>query len=127
MSKFKEFIAKAEASPDGALPSVQTSLLAIEMALTASITNILSPFSIPNDKKQEFSENVSRMIRDKDFISELSEQIGVPSADETEDNFVENSSRALRKMLYSKFGIQEQSIALPIHGPQQLPNTRVGL
>lgn len=107
MSNFKEFMAEVEASPDKALPTVSTSLPAMEMALSSSILKVLSPLTAPTDKKREFSERVSSTIRDEGFISKLSEQIGVPSEGETEDSFVENSSRALRKMLYSRFGIEE--------------------
>ena len=106
MSSFKEFLADIEASSNKALLSIQASLPATEMAITAAIVNVLSPLSIPKDKKREFSESVSHMIRDEDFTSELSERIGVPSKSETEDGFVENSSEALRKMLRSKFGIE---------------------
>jgi hypothetical protein len=108
MSSFKEFISEIESSPDKALSSIKTSLPAtIELALTSSIVNVLSPLSEPIGKKQKFSENVSSLIRNQVFISELSEQIGIPSEGETEDSFVENSSRALRRMLYSKFDIKE--------------------
>lgn len=107
MSNFKEFVGNIETSSDKALPTTQTTLPAIESALTLSIVKALSSLALPSDKKQEFSESVSRIMRDEAFVSELSKQIGVPSKCETEDNFVENSSRALRKMLYARFGIKE--------------------
>jgi hypothetical protein len=62
------------------------------------------PFS--TDKKQEFAKEVSSLVRDKEFISEFSDRIGLPLETETEDEFVERGSDVLRKMLYDRFGIK---------------------
>ncbi|NCJ06753.1 hypothetical protein GS597_09580 [Synechococcales cyanobacterium C] len=106
MTNFKEFMSKAENSPNKALPSSNTSLSAIETALTSAVSNLLTPVPIPMDKKQEFSEKVSNLVRDEEFISEFSDRIGLSSEMETEDEFVERGSDVLRKMLYDQFGIK---------------------
>jgi hypothetical protein len=49
---------------------------------------------------------VSNLVRDKEFISEFSDHIGVPSELETEDEFVKRGNGILRKMLHQKFGIK---------------------
>jgi len=106
MSSFKEFIDEAEESPTKALPSSNISLSAIQTSLTSAVSNLLTPFSVPSDKKQKFSEEVSNLVRDEAFISEFSDRIGLPSEIETEDEFVERGSDVLRKMLYDRFGIK---------------------
>ena len=106
MSSFNEFMNKAEESPSNALPASNISLLAIQTSLTAATMLLTTAFIPKNDKKQEFSEKVSNLVRDKEFISEFSDHIGEPSELETEDEFVNRGNGVLRKMLYAKFGIK---------------------
>lgn len=106
MSSFEEFMNEAESSPTKTLPASNTSLSAIETSLTSAISSLLTPFSVPIDKKQEFSEKVSNLVRDEEFISEFSDCIGMPSELETEDEFVERGNSVLREMLYARFGIK---------------------
>jgi hypothetical protein len=106
MSSFKEFMDEAEESPAKALTSSNASLSAIQASLSLAVGSILTPFAIPNDKKQIFSEQASDVVRDKVFISEFSDRIGEPTELETEDDFVERGSDILRRMLYDKFGIK---------------------
>ncbi len=75
--------------------------------LSPSIIDILFPAFNSTKKSQEFAEDVSKAISSNEFISELSDKIGLPLESETEDEFVERSSKVLRNMLYSKFGIKE--------------------
>jgi hypothetical protein len=106
MSSFEEFMSKAEELPSSKLPASNVSLLAIETSLTLAVTNLVTPFLPSSDKKQKFSEKVSNLVRDKEFISEFSEHLGVPSELETEDEFVKRGNSVLRKMLHNKFGIK---------------------
>lgn len=106
MSTFKEFMDEVEESPTKALPASNMSLSAIQTSLTLAVSNLLTPFSLPSDKKQEFSEKVSNLVQDEAFISEFSDRIDLPSEIETEDEFVECGSDVLRKMLYDRFGIK---------------------
>jgi len=107
MGSFKEFMNKAEESPDNVLPTSNMSLLAIQTSLTAATVTLTSAFIPKIDKKQEFSEKVSNLVRDEEFISKFSDRIGEPLELETEDEFVKRSSIVLRKMLHSKFGIKD--------------------
>ena len=106
MSSSKEFMDEAEESPTEALPSSDISLSAIQTSLTSAVSNLLTPFPVPSDKKQKFSEEVSNLVQDEAFISEFSDRIGLPAEIETEDEFVERGSDVLRKMLYDRFGIK---------------------
>ncbi len=106
MSSFKEFMDQAEESPTKALPSSDISLSVIQTSQTLAVSNLLTPFSVPSDKKQKFSEKVSNLVHDEKFISEFSNRIGQPSEMETEGEFVERCSNVLRKMLYDQFGIK---------------------
>lgn len=106
MSSFKEFMDEAEESPAKGLTSSNASLLTIQGSLALAVRSLLTPFAIPNDKKQRFSEEASNVVRDKAFISEFSDRIGEPTELETEDDFVERGSDILRRMLYDKFGIK---------------------
>jgi len=106
MSSFKEFMNKAEKSPNKDLPGTNISFSAIQNSLMSNIIGILTPFSVPSDKKQEFSEEVCNLVQGEAFISEFSDRIGLPSEIETEDEFVERGSDVLRKMLYDRFGIK---------------------
>ncbi|MGB7086017.1 MAG: hypothetical protein WBD47_10720 [Phormidesmis sp.] len=107
MSSFEEFMDRAEDSSTKALSASNTSLSAIETALTVAVSNLLTPVSVPIDKKQEFSEKVSSVVSDEGFISKFSDRIGVPSERETEDDFVERSSSVLRQMLHTQFGLKD--------------------
>lgn len=106
MSSFKEFMNDVKKSPSKALPSSDTSLSAIQASLTSAVDSLLTPFAFTNDKKQEFSQEVSNLVQDEAFISKLSDRVGEPSEFETEDEFVERGSEVLRKMLYDRFGIK---------------------
>jgi len=106
MSSFKEFMDEAEESPTKALPLSNTSLSVIQASLTLAVGSLLTPFAVPNDKKQKFSEEASNLVRDEAFISEFSDRIGEPAELETEDEFVERGSNVLRRMLYNRFGIK---------------------
>jgi hypothetical protein len=107
MSSFKEFMNEAEAQYNKALTTSDKSLEEIQTALSSSIGSIVTSLSLPADAKQEFSEEVSNLVRDKEFISQFSDSIGMPLEDETEDDFVERSNGILREILHSRFGIKD--------------------
>lgn len=108
MSSFKQFINEIKESPSQALPASNTTLPAIQLALTATVGGLLSlaPFSISRNEQQEFSEEVSSLVQDEVFLSEFSDQIGQPLENESEDEFVERGKDKLKQMLYSKFNVR---------------------
>jgi tripartite-type tricarboxylate transporter receptor subunit TctC len=107
MSNFKEFMDEVKESPDKALPATNTTLPKIQLAITETINGLLSPSKVPSDEQQKFSEEVASLVQDEAFLSEFSDQIGEPSEDETEDEFVKRGSDTLRQILYKKFGIED--------------------
>lgn len=105
MSSFKDFMDKAQESPNQNLPASTTTLASIQHSLAGVSCTISSPFLSVNEEKK-FSEKVSSLVYDKAFISEFSDQISEPLEQESEDDFIERSSDVLRKMLYKHFGIK---------------------
>ncbi|NHC36999.1 hypothetical protein [Scytonema millei] len=105
MSSFKDFMDKAQESPNQNLPASTTTLASIQYSLTAASCIISSPFLSINEE-QKLSQKVSNLVHDKAFLSELSDQIGKPQVNESEDNFVKCSSDVLKKMLYKHFCIK---------------------
>ncbi|MEG4211626.1 hypothetical protein [Microcoleus sp. S13_B4] len=93
-------------SPTQSLPESDLTLPCLQMALTAGTFLMLTPFSFSNNEKQKFSEEVSSLIQNESFLSDLSNQIGQPLEQESEDDFVKRGSNRLRKMLYERFGIK---------------------
>ncbi|MBD2492410.1 hypothetical protein [Aulosira sp. FACHB-615] len=65
---------------------------------------MLSVFSNA-EKVEKFSKEVANYATSEDVISSLSEQIGTPTQDETEEEFVERASTILRNILKKKFKI----------------------
>jgi hypothetical protein len=106
MSNFKQFMDEIEQSPTQSLPEFDLTLPSLQMALTAGTFLMLTPFSFSNNEKQKFSEEVSSLIQNEFFLSDLSNQIGEPLEQESEDDFVKRASDRLRKMLYDRFGIK---------------------
>ncbi|MBD1877000.1 hypothetical protein H6F75_26295 [Nodosilinea sp. FACHB-131] len=61
----------------------------------------------PNKSKaaalDEFSKKVSNYAASKEVISTLSDEIGTPKEDESEDEFVDRAKTALKNILHKKF------------------------
>jgi hypothetical protein len=105
MSSFAEFMDEARNSFGNFLPGSNKTLTAIQSTLKTSVQGYLVPFSSNSKEQERFSKTVSDLVQDKVFLSEFSEQIGVPSEHESEDEFVKRSTEKLRQMLYEKFRI----------------------
>jgi len=58
---------------------------------------------IQQSQIKKFSDEVTKYVTSNKVISELSNGIGEPNPDETEDEFVERASTALREILRKKF------------------------
>lgn len=106
MSSFREFMDEIEETPAQLLPCSGLTVPGIQLALTTATAKLLTPFSFSDTEKEKFSEEVSGIIQDKSFLSELSDKINEPLEDESEDDFVKRSSNTLRQMLYKKFNIK---------------------
>jgi hypothetical protein len=106
MNSLKEFVDEIKKSRTKALPESNTTLSEIQLALTKEVGEILTQSSDPNDEQQKFSQEVSRLVQDEVFLSELSEQLSEPLSHESEDEFVARGSDLVRRMLYKKLKIK---------------------
>jgi hypothetical protein len=91
MSSFKDFV-KSNAGSNF-LPSVKDQELAISTKLTGAL---------PVNQRNKFSSVLSKLVQEDSFIDELSDSIGKPKENESEDEFVERAKDALRYLLDRK-------------------------
>ncbi len=111
MDNFKEFVDSAfigskKGSERKALPSSKASLAEAQNEILLSVTSLLDHVAEPEDKKEKFSKEVSSLVSSDDFIEKLSDRIGIPKDEESEDAFVERSKSELRKILFHQFGLK---------------------
>ena len=92
MPSFKDFF-KANSSNSSLLLSVESQERQISMKLGGSLSVA---------QKKDFSSELSKVVRDDGFISELSDSIGKPKDNETEDEFVERAKKTMRSLLNKK-------------------------
>ena len=59
-------------------------------------------FIITDEKSSEFSHKLSELATSDEVMNELSDEIGAPKNDETEDEFVERAKSALATILKRK-------------------------
>lgn len=76
-----------------------TGKLSSNIALTMKNSGILTSQS----KAEKFGEDVTRLVASDEVLSELSDEVGFPLANETESEFVARAKRSLKKILMSKF------------------------
>ena len=77
------------------------------LGITAITTGALSVFGGNSEQAQaeKFSNEVSNYATSDEVISELSDNVGAPKQDESEDEFVKRASTALREILGKKFNV----------------------
>lgn len=121
MKSFKEFL-KGIGDSSASLPSDEAqklveakqaaissiSALAYQHNLTSGWSSMLSSSSRDLAKANKFAEQATEIVSDEAFLDELSDRIGKPLVEESEDEFVERSSSIMRKILYRRLGVQEK-------------------
>lgn len=84
-----------------------SSVLATELSFNALSVALGIATVLPNKSKaaalEEFSKKVSNYAASKEVISTLSDEIGTPKEDESEDEFVERAKTTLKNILRKKF------------------------
>ena len=102
---FKDFY-NSEDNPDRKLPaSLQSAAVATESIAKRLAGLVLgSGAELSSNSQMEFGERVAEITHSDNFIDELSREIGVPRADETEQGFVERAKEAMASLLRTKFG-----------------------
>jgi hypothetical protein len=100
---FKEFF-DSDDNPDKNLPVHSQSFSVGSAAISNSLAGVSlsSGLLFPDNSREEFAEKVSSLSHSDEFISELSEGIGVPMDAETEDQFVERAKKAMADLLRKK-------------------------
>lgn len=124
---FEDFWSQSKEA--GSLPSQETvqssassrfsvkSVEALQAATAVSVTGFISTnivgtalgaamgFNNNPKKAEQFSQQVTEYATNDEVITVLSQEIGEPKANETEDQFVERASESLRSILRKKFGV----------------------
>jgi hypothetical protein len=105
MSTFKDFFfAKRTSNP--MLPSLRQSIEITSVQVASILANsyLINGVSIKNNEKKEkeFSEKVSQLAHSEDFVQTLSNSIGTPKPNESENEFVERSKNNMRFLLKEK-------------------------
>ena len=93
-------------NPDKALPPAGTSTAIGTAAVVSALSSIpsilgISQISSP-DKQFEFAQKVSEMAHEPGFIDDLSNRLGSPGEEETEEAFVRRAKSILRELLRSR-------------------------
>jgi len=114
MSDFKEFWNNETNSnlqpsdsihkPVALSTATQNTLILGVTAITTGALSLLGGNS-KQAQAEKFSNEVSNYVTSDEVISELSDNVGAPKQDESEDEFVERASTALREILKKKFNV----------------------
>jgi hypothetical protein len=96
---FKEFLK----SQQGAT-ALQITALALKSNLTTTIAGISGAAAIFGGKEteQSFAQGVKEIVQSEGFTDELSQSIGIPLRDETEDQFVVRAKAKMTDLLRKK-------------------------
>ncbi|OBU35960.1 hypothetical protein CTM76_00680 [Photobacterium phosphoreum] len=75
-----------------------------EQCLTTQISGMLATtdLSISSNDKEKFSSEVVQVANSDEVLTELSESIGEPTENESEDEFVERAKSTFAKILKNK-------------------------
>lgn len=82
----------------------------VDIPVQANVFNALkgvNGLSGHDEEKQKFSKDVEEYVHQKSFLQELSDKIGEPEPNETQEQFVNRASNILRNMLYERFSIKK--------------------
>jgi hypothetical protein len=74
------------------------------LAVVVNSTSNAALVALPKQEKKNISDELSKIVTKDEFISELSNNIGMPRKNETEEEFVLRAKGALRTMLRKKLG-----------------------
>lgn len=109
MSEFKDFIDSLDREVEKHNSNSELNLSSIQESVVSQTAIAIGSLAIfSNREKEKFSQEVSALVRNPEFLSELGNRVDKPLEEESEDEFVERSSDQLRKMLYEKFNIKQK-------------------
>lgn len=96
MKNLKEFLSETEDSSDSkelALKNVSTGV-----ANAVLLSGVVSTKS----KAEKFGQEVAKLAGSEDVMSELSEEVGAPLSNESEEEFVARAKKSFKKILMTK-------------------------
>ena len=96
MSNFKDFV-KSRAGQN-MISSSSAQSLTTQISGTLATTGL----SISSNDREKFSSEVVQVANSDEVLAELSESIGDPKENESEDEFVERAKSTLAKILKNK-------------------------
>jgi hypothetical protein len=74
----------------------------VRSALSATIPSLLTLYLPPYDS-DELAQSIEDYLRTEDFASAISNAVGEPKSDETEDQFVSRAKSAIEEILTRRF------------------------
>jgi hypothetical protein len=96
METFKDFMK---------LPATQGIIGKSIYDLQNDITTILLPFTQGKDSAKSAAEEAVKLVKDESLITEISNEVGTPKENETEDEFVTRCLKIADKLLSKKLGM----------------------
>ena len=100
MSTFKEFIQNKNSENKSLLGSKSFNQIDLMRGISSNL--ILSKVLVGQSEEDKFSSEVAEIVAGNEFISELSDKIGKPKINESENEFVDRAKNLLRELLKSK-------------------------
>ena len=99
MVKFNEFLQTAKKQENYSLATPSSNLIAD--VITKELTT--SPLAhLSNTKASEFSRKISELATSDEVINDLSNELGLPDNNETEDEFIFRAKLTFSKILKNK-------------------------
>ena len=74
----------------------------VQSALNIAIPSVLAVY-LPRDNIHELTQSIEDYLRTEDFALAVSNAVGEPNPDETEDQFVLRANSAIYKILTRRF------------------------
>lgn len=100
---FKEFYESQE-NPDLTAPPGIGSIAMAASGIAACLagTVLTTGEQFPDESRDEFGKKVSEIAHSEEFIAQFSNEVGVPLASESEDQFVQRAKSAMADLLRNK-------------------------
>ncbi|ODQ00579.1 hypothetical protein [Salinivibrio sp. SS2] len=96
MKSLKTFLSATEDSSD----SKELALKNVSIGVVSVV--LLSGVVSTKNKAEKFGQEVKKLAGSEDVMSELSEEVGVPLSNESEEEFVARAKKSFKKILMKK-------------------------
>ncbi|EJL7002121.1 hypothetical protein ACI1G1_000311 [Vibrio cholerae] len=96
MKNLKEFLSATEDSSN----SKEVALKNVSTGVASAV--LLSGVVSTKSKAEKFAQEVTKLAGSEDVMSELSEEVGAPLSNESEEEFVARAKKSFKKILMTK-------------------------